>query len=58
MQVFPTTHAVEVFANQDGSLTIKQENYQGEDDDLIIVPVLHVDAVIRALRVAKAEAQK
>lgn len=56
MQVFPTTYALEVFANQNGDVAIKQADQYGDTDDLIVIPVIHVEAVIRALRAAKRAA--
>lgn len=57
MQVFPTTEALEVFVNEGGSVTMKQDDAMGDDPSLIIIPLEHIEAVIKALRAAKREAQ-
>lgn len=56
MQVFPTAYALEIFTTERGEIAIKQSDPYGEEDDLIFVPVIHVEAVIRALRSAKRDA--
>lgn len=56
MQVFPTTEAVEVFANENGTVTIKQVSAMGDDDSYVLIPVQHVNAVCRAMRAATKEA--
>ncbi len=58
MQVFPTTEGVEVFANESGSITIKQESYTGDDDHLVVIPLQHINAVCRALRAAAKDAKE
>lgn len=56
MQVFPTTYALEIFATEGGEIAMKQADQYGDEDDVILIPVIHVEAVIRALRAAKRDA--
>ncbi len=57
MIVFPTTEQVEVFANDLGGITIKQDqDCLRQDPSVIFIPLMHVDALIKALRQAKKEA--
>ena len=51
MRVFPTTYAVDVFVNQNGEITIRQESPDG--GSYIYIPCDKVDALIDAL--CKAE---
>lgn len=57
MIVFPTTEQVEIFANDRGDITIKQDNAMGDAPSLIAIPLIHVTAVINALRKAKKDAE-
>ena len=50
MQVFPTTHAVEVFPNKNDEITIRQEHPLGDEPISIFIPLRHIEAVISALR--------
>lgn len=57
MQVFPTVDGLDVFVNQAGSITLRQQSYDRSDESLIVIPVGHINATIRALRSAAKEAK-
>ncbi len=54
--VIERVEQVEVFINEGGSVTIKQNGYAGEDDDVVYFPVARIDDVVLALLALKAEA--
>ena len=58
MHVFPTTEGLEIFLNENGTITLKQEDPSSGQDALVIIPVLHVTAVIKALRQIAKEARE
>lgn len=58
MKVFDSVDAVEVFVNESGSITIRQENRMGEDDALVVIPVDRVRDLCRALRQAEQDAKQ
>lgn len=57
MQVFPTVEGVEVFLNEDGSITIRQESAVGDEPAVVAVPICHINALCRALRATAKEAR-
>lgn len=57
MLVFPTTEALEIFLNEEGSITMRQDDAMGGDPSLIVIPLEHIEAVVKALRMAKRGAQ-
>lgn len=57
MQVFPTVEGVEVFVNENCSITIRQESHMDEGSSLVVVPVQHISALCKALREAAKEAR-
>ncbi len=57
MQVFPTVEGIEVFVNEGGTVTVKQESFMGEDPSLIVIPLCHVSALCKALRITAKEAK-
>jgi len=57
MKIFPTTEGVEVFLNEEGSITISQESSMGEDASLVAIPLCHINALCRALKGLAKEAR-
>lgn len=53
--VFPSVQAVAVYGNPDGDVVIRQQGAMGEDDTIIIVPRLNVDAIIAAIKTAAVQ---
>lgn len=51
IEVCPTTMRIAVFLNQQGDVVIKQDgDMLEEDDSFVVVPRMHVEALIKALR--------
>lgn len=55
MIVVPAVEQIEVFVNEDGSITIKQTGLQ--DESIVALEPGHVSAVCAALRKAAIEAR-
>lgn len=47
--VIRPVRAVAVYSNPAGDVVIRQEGYMGEDDDIVIVPRQHIDALVQAI---------
>lgn len=48
--VIPSVLAVAVYTNPNGGIVIRQEGYQGEDDQVVIIPPSSVSVLIEALK--------
>jgi hypothetical protein len=46
---FPTVQAVAVYLNAAGEVVIRQQDPMGDEDDVIVFPVRHIDDVILSL---------
>lgn len=55
MEVFPTTYRVEVFINEAGTISIRQEGIGFDDESIIAVPESQVEMLVNALRATKRE---
>jgi hypothetical protein len=55
--VFPSVQAVAVYQNKDGDIVIRQQGSMGEDDSVIIVPQIHADVLIKAIKQAAAQGE-
>ena len=53
--VIPEVGKTEVFANDAGSISIRQTSWP-DDPVIVVIPVQFVDAVVDALRAAKEDA--
>lgn len=49
-QVIPRVNALAVYSNENGDVVIRQQGSMGEDDNIIIFPASHADAVILAIK--------
>jgi hypothetical protein len=58
MQVFQTIDGVEVYVNEGGCITIEQDDHMGGDHSFVVVPLMHVNALCKALRAVAKEAQE
>lgn len=49
-QVIPRIRALAVYSNDNGEVVIRQQGIMGEEDDIIVFPASHADAVIAAIK--------
>lgn len=48
--VFPSVEALAIYLNEAGSIVIRQQDFLGEDDEVIVIPISHAESVIKALQ--------
>ncbi len=57
MQVFPTIKSLQIYATNEGTVTLEQERSSEQEPDFISVHISQIETVIKALRVAKAKSE-
>jgi hypothetical protein len=48
--VFQTECAVAVYTTERGCVALRQETFYGDDDQVVVIPVNHLRAVIAAMK--------